>query len=108
VFAAPKARNVKAWGNAPGRSQRSSRALKARNDGSRLICAGVLLTDMISRFQRFRISFTSSPGALLQAFTFRAFGAANASLTGPQLYETLDFNRESGIEKTIASSKKLS
>jgi hypothetical protein len=99
AFAAPKARNVKAWGNAPGGSQQSSRALKARNDGSRLIYAGVLLTDMISRIQRFKISFTSLPGALPQAFTFRALGAANASLLRPQLYETLDFNRESGIEK---------
>jgi hypothetical protein len=93
---------VKAWGNAPGGSQRSSRALKARNDGSRLLYDGVLFTDMISRFQRFKISFTASPGALPQAFTFRAFGAANASLLRLQLYETLDFNRESGIEKTIA------
>jgi hypothetical protein len=54
---------------------------------------------MISRIQRFKISFTSLPGALPQAFTFRALGAANASLLRPQLYETLDFNRESGIEK---------
>ena len=99
---------MKAWGNAPGGSQRSSRALKARNDGSRPLDAGVLLTEMISRFQRFKISFTPSPGALHQAFTFRAFGAANASLPRPQLYETLDFNRESGIEKTIASLKELS
>src|SRR4029077_2929867 len=80
AVAASKARNVKAWGNAPGGNQRSSQALKARNNGSRLRHAGVHSTDIISRFQRFKISFKASPGALPQAFTFRAFGGANASL----------------------------
>src|SRR5258706_15982597 len=50
---APKARNVIAWGNAPGDGQRVLEALKARNRSCRSKTAVVKLPlNIISRFQR--------------------------------------------------------
>ncbi|MEK6280806.1 MAG: hypothetical protein AABN95_10675 [Acidobacteriota bacterium] len=41
-LSAPKARNVKAWGNAPGKEQRNFEALKARHrpDNQSLLFVG--------------------------------------------------------------------
>src|SRR6267378_3605855 len=50
---APKARNVTAWGNAPGDGQRVLEALKARNRNYRSKTAVVKLPlNIISRLQR--------------------------------------------------------
>jgi len=64
---APKARNVKAWGNAPGGDHRTRiRALKARHE--QLAPSYFALTAL-------QYCHTGFPGALPQAFAFRAFGA---------------------------------
>jgi len=60
---------------------------------------------MIRAFS-FQISFTRSSGAL-PTLSHSALGAANALLLRLQLYETLDINRESGIEKPIEPLKIL-
>jgi len=68
---APKARDVTAWGNAPGQSRQMLEALKARN-GLRGLhhVAPTALRSVSSDFS----------GALPQAITFRAFGAESRAL----------------------------
>ena len=56
-------------------------------------------------FSALTFLFSPSPGALPQAFTFRAFGAANASLLRLQLSKLWISTESLEFEKTIAPLK---
>jgi hypothetical protein len=76
-LSAPKARNAKAWGIAPGKCRQLLLALKARNFPSgkqNFVGNRIYPRSSLSRLQRFLPQVTC-PGALPQAFAFRAFGA---------------------------------
>jgi hypothetical protein len=70
---APKARNVIAWGNAPGKDLSMLEALKARNTQGRPKLAGV--APRLFRAFSAKSVHLISPGPMAQAFTSRAVGA---------------------------------
>jgi hypothetical protein len=72
AYSALKARNVIAWGTAPGGTSCGFSALKARNV---LDAAHLRLARLISRLQRFYRLEELFPGPMAQAITFRALGA---------------------------------
>ena len=68
-------------GQRPRYGQRRFRALKVRNSCEAILhAAGFLVNRRDFAPSALQDSYTSSPGALPQAFTFRAFGAASPSL----------------------------
>jgi len=75
-LSAPRARNAKAWGIAPGKNQDKQKALKARDTKCQLrIVNGSLPKGHIPRLQRCEQLLRVFPGAMPQAFAFRALGA---------------------------------
>ena len=82
---APKARNVIAWGSAPGGVPANRRALKARNEPSGLVLRE-LRQELHYAPSALSVSVLRVPGALPQAVTFRAFGALKQSFAEGHLF----------------------
>jgi len=104
AWGAPTARNMKAWGTAPGKISEGLEALKARNT-KWVTKLAIGIAHVIPRLQRSEY-LMASPGPMAQAFIFRAVGAPIAIETGVKTsdrsangakYESLGHRPRKGI-----------
>jgi len=73
---APKARNAEAWANGPGND---SSQLSFRPQRGEIFATSIQFIETMSLLQSFNLFWGLLPGALPQAFAFRAFGALGSA-----------------------------